>query len=360
MEQRKITLKDIAQASGYSLVSVHRAMNNKEGVSKEVKQKILKVADDLGYTTNYVASALKRRQVNIAIVLPESDNSGKYYFKYFWKGYNDYKDEIAGYNLNITEYTFPINGSAGTEEQIRILNDLYKNFGNNLDGLLTSPNANDSQIQCLLSQFSGRGVSIVLLDNDIKNCGRLCCIAPNDKNTGRLAAELMNMVLSEKKGTILVAAGDMNSLSHKLNADGFEEYFIENNSNIKIKRVQDPYKPEASYEQMLECFKNDNNIIGAYSTRARNTIPMCEALIDSGRTNEIFAVGSDLFPESKDMLNSGILKAIVYKNPYQKGYLGFKVLFEHLIKGIEPKNEAAFVPISIIMKNNIKFFNEFI
>ena len=74
---KKITLKDIAQASGYSLVSVHRAMNNKEGVSKAVRQEILNVASELGYTTNYVASALKRRQVNLAVVLPEAEDGGK-------------------------------------------------------------------------------------------------------------------------------------------------------------------------------------------------------------------------------------------------------------------------------------------
>ncbi len=360
IDVKKITLKDIAQASGYSLVSVHRAMNNKEGVSKEVRQQILNVADQLGYTTNYVASALKRRQVNIAIVLPEPGGSGKYYFQYFWKGCKDAEDEVAGYNLNVMKYTFPIHGSSGSEEQVDILKQLYEEWGNRLDGLLTSPNINNSQIQCLLSQFSGRGVSVVLMDNDFKDCGRLCCIAPNDIYTGRLAAELMNLVLQGKRGTILVAAGDERSLSHKMNADGFEDYFREQNADILVKRVQDLNQPEANREQMLQCFLEDPDIIGAYSTRARNTIPLCEALLRSGRRDEIFAVGSDLFQESADMLSSGVLKAIVYKNSYQKGYLGFKTLFEYLIKGIAPKDEAISVPISIILQNNIKFFKEFI
>lgn len=360
IDVKKITLKDIAQASGYSLVSVHRAMNNKEGVSKEVRQQILNVADQLGYTTNYVASALKRRQVNIAIVLPEPGGSGKYYFQYFWKGCKDAEDEVAGYNLNVMKYTFPIHGSSGSEEQVDILKQLYEEWGNRLDGLLTSPNINNSQIQCLLSQFSGRGVSVVLMDNDFKDCGRLCCIAPNDIYTGRLAAELMNLVLQGKRGTILVAAGDERSLSHKMNADGFEDYFREQNADILVKRVQDLNQPEANREQMLQCFLEDPDIIGAYSTRARNTIPLCEALLRTGRRDEIFAVGSDLFQESADMLSSGVLKAIVYKNPYQKGYLGFKTLFEYLIKGISPKDEAISVPISIILQNNIKFFKEFI
>ena len=37
-----------------------------------------------------------------------------------------------------------------------------------------------------------------------------------------------------------------------------------------------------------------------------------------------------------------------------------KTLFEYLIKGISPKDEAISVPISIILQNNIKFFKEFI
>ena len=137
MEQKKITLKDIAQASGYSLVSVHRAMNNKEGVRQAVRQEILRVADDLGYTTNYVASALKRRQVNLAVVLPESRDGGRYYFRYIWKGCNAARDEVSGYNLNVMEYVFSTQGdNSGNERQVEILKNLYEEWGDRLDGLL--------------------------------------------------------------------------------------------------------------------------------------------------------------------------------------------------------------------------------
>lgn len=360
MEVKKITLKDIAQASGYSLVSVHRALNNKEGVSKTVKQEILNVANEMGYTANYVASALKRRQVNLAVVLPESEEGGKYYFRYIWKGCKAYESEEEGYNMNVMNYTFNVDGDSGDREQVEILKKLYDEWGGQLDGLLTAPNINSSRMQCLLSQFTAKGVSVVLIDNDFEDCGRLCCVAPNDTYTGQLAAELMNMVLNGKKGTILVAAGAEGSLSHKMNASGFEDYFRKHNGDIKVKCIQDLNQADANRQQMLQCFASDRTIIGAYSVRARNTIPLCKAAIQSGRLEELFLVGSDLFPESGQMLNDGILKAIVYKGPYQKGYLGYKTLFEFLIKGIPPKGEAVSVPISIILQNNIKFYEEFI
>lgn len=360
IDVKKVTLKDIAQASGYSLVSVHRAMNNKEGVSKEVRQEILNVANELGYTTNYVASALKRRQVNLAVILPEPEEGGKYYFRYIWKGCKAAEETVAGYNLNVMDFTFSVHGDSGSEEQLEILRRLYDEWGDRLDGILTTPNTNSPQMQCLLSQFSGRGVSVVLIDNDFKDCGRLCCIAPNDVYTGRLAAELMDMALQGRKGTILVAEGDERSMSHKLNAAGFETYFQEHDADINIKRIQDQYNFEANRRKMLRCIQEDDSIIGAYSTRARSTIPMCEAVIEAELKDKIFAVGSDLFPESVEMLSQGVLRAIVYKNPYEKGYRAFNVLFEYLIKGIVPRSEEISVPISIILQNNIKFFKEFI
>ncbi|RRD93769.1 LacI family DNA-binding transcriptional regulator [Clostridiales bacterium COT073_COT-073] len=357
---KKVTLKDIANASGYSLVSVHRAMNNKEGVSSQVKQRILKVAAELGYTANYVASALKRRQVNVAVVLPESEKSGKYYFRYIWKGCEAAIEEVEGYNINTIRYVFSARKTKGSQEQIEILKNLYQNWGEKLDGLLTTPDSDNPQIQCLLSQFSGKGVSVVLIDNDFENCGRLCCIAPNNIYTGRLAAELMNLVLKKSKGTILVAQGDERSLSHKMNVEGFSQYFSEVNANIKIKCVKDFDDAEKNRKELLKCLHEDHSIIAAYTARARITIPLCQAVIDSGRKEDIFTVGSDLFPESAQMLRDGILKAIVYKNPYEKGYLGYLTLFEYLIKGKAPKGDAISVNISIILQNNIRFFEEYI
>lgn len=360
MAEKRVTLKDIARASGYSLVSVHRAVNHKDGISDQVRQKILQAAADLGYTANYVASALKRRQVNLAVVLPESSGSGKYYFRYIWKGCEAAAEAVSGYNINTIRRTFSSRRDRSSQEQIAILAELYEKWGDRLDGLLTTPDSNNSEIQCLLSRFSGRGVSVVLIDNDFKDCGRLCCVAPNDVYTGRLAAELIDLVLSGQKGTILVAAGDERSFSHKMNAAGFEEYFQTTNRQIRIKYVRDTDEPEQNRQQLLELLQKDQTIVAAYSVRAGNTLPLCQAIAACPHEQAIFAVGSDLFPESAQMLKQGILKAIIYKNPYEKGYLGYFTLFEHLIKGKAPKSEAILVNISVILQNNLRFFEEYI
>ena len=81
-------------------------------------------------------------------------------------------------------------------------------------------------------------------------------------------------------------------------------------------------------------------------------------MIESKR--KLLVIGSDLFAKSADMLRRGVLKGIIYKNPYQKGYTGLKVLVESLIKDLPPKEENITVPISVIMRNNLVFFEEFL
>ncbi len=54
------TIKDIALACGVSEGTVDRALNGREGIKKETKEKILKMAKEMGYRPNHLASCLAR------------------------------------------------------------------------------------------------------------------------------------------------------------------------------------------------------------------------------------------------------------------------------------------------------------
>ncbi len=355
-----VTLKDIAQRTGYSLVSVHRAINGKNGVSEKSRQEILQVAQELGYEVNRMASALKRSQINVAICLPEREQYGAYYFKYIWNACRDCIAEFSGYHVNIIEQEFFLPNIDVDEEaaQLASLDELFLSHGDHLDGLLTSPASNTPALRASLQRFIDHGVKVVLIDNDFPTSGRLCCIAPNDENTGRLSAELMCSMVHQKEGCILVAAGNANSPSHRMNAMGFCDYVRTHRPELSVATINDQHqRPD---KKQLYAYMRDARVIAAYSTRARNTMPICEAALSLEGERKLLLLGSDLFPESAEMLRRGVLKGIVYKNPYQKGYLGLKVLLEYLLFNRQPRSDKLMVPISIIMRNNLMFFEEFI
>lgn len=71
----KCTLADVAKACGVATYTVSRAINDKKDISKETKERILKVAKEMGYTTNVTAKNLRVGNSNtIAIVYDDFEN----------------------------------------------------------------------------------------------------------------------------------------------------------------------------------------------------------------------------------------------------------------------------------------------
>lgn len=80
---QNINMADIAKALGISKVSVSKALNDKEGVSDELREKIKELAESMGYRLNNSARSLKTdKQFNIGILISEKFITDKeaYYF----------------------------------------------------------------------------------------------------------------------------------------------------------------------------------------------------------------------------------------------------------------------------------------
>lgn len=56
---RPVTLHDIAQATGYTVNTVSRALKGKEDIGRETRAYIQRVAREMGYVRNYLASSLR-------------------------------------------------------------------------------------------------------------------------------------------------------------------------------------------------------------------------------------------------------------------------------------------------------------
>lgn len=70
--KNKVTMKDIANRLGVSSVTISKALNDKEGVSEELKEKIKKVANEMGYRYNTLAKSMKEGlSYNIGVIVAE-------------------------------------------------------------------------------------------------------------------------------------------------------------------------------------------------------------------------------------------------------------------------------------------------
>jgi Transcriptional regulators len=81
-----ISMKNIARELNVSIVTVSKALNDKDGVSEELKIKIKDLADKMGYRYNMMAKSMRDGlSYNIGVVIPEHflGDDKSYYFSVF-------------------------------------------------------------------------------------------------------------------------------------------------------------------------------------------------------------------------------------------------------------------------------------
>ena len=99
---KSVTLKDVAKAAGVSYATVSRALSGSPQIGSDTRERIIKLGDEMGYTTNDVARAM---------VMKKTDLRDNYPDKLFVRPYDDLvrihvssgttgKPTVVGYTRN--------------------------------------------------------------------------------------------------------------------------------------------------------------------------------------------------------------------------------------------------------------------
>lgn len=85
----KVRLADIAEKVGVSSVTVHNAITGQKGVSEEVRMKILRVAEEMGYQSASLNTKQESpvRFKNIGVLISERYLAE--YTTFYWKMYQE-------------------------------------------------------------------------------------------------------------------------------------------------------------------------------------------------------------------------------------------------------------------------------
>ena len=117
-----VSLKDIAQACGVSAATVSKALNGHRDIGEETRQRICRMAEDMGYMTNASARALKtKRTYNIGILFVDARSSGLAH-EYFSSLLDSLRVEAEANGYDITF----INRSVGQRSTTYLQHCLYR------------------------------------------------------------------------------------------------------------------------------------------------------------------------------------------------------------------------------------------
>ena len=225
---KRITVKQVAEELGISIMTVSRALNDRPNVDKETRKKVIATARRLGYIPNHIAKSLVlQKTFTIGVVVPEITHS---FFPEAIRGI----EEVAyssGYQLILTH---------SAEDVDREINAMQTLASKRVDGILisTAESVVDHNIyQDILKQK----LPIVFFDRCAFGIGA-SCVSIDDFESAKHGYKK----IAHLSGPVSVSIGNMR-------LKGFEETLALNNITCyKELIVESGFHEAGGYAAMLQ------------------------------------------------------------------------------------------------------------
>ncbi len=311
----KVTIKDIARQLKVSATTVSNALNNKPGVGKAARRRILNLAKEMGYQPNYFAKGLVSRQ-SYAIGLVITNIADPFYPQ-LALGVQE-KANASGYS------TMLFNTDHSMENEKRIIEMLGSK---GVDGVILSTVQQDDPNIELLEDLNIPFVLVNRLILNPKKASRIDSVSL-DNYGGAYEAAAHLCRLGHTK--IAIIAGDMDSSTAIMRTRGAKDAFAECGVTIPPEWfVVCGYTKENAFEATRKILNREKRPTAVLAQDDNMALGVREAAFDSG-----FKIPEDLalvgFNDISFSSLTGIELTTVSQDQYAMGMTAAELLINKL------------------------------
>jgi len=351
MTKRNVRIKDIAVQAEVSTGTVDRVLHNRGSVSEKVRERILRIIQEMNYTPNLMARALgSNKTYHFAALIPGHD------FDSYWfapkLGIEKAELELKQYGVNISQFVFnPYDVSSFIEQAHRVSEALP-------DGILLSP-IFYREVLPFFEKWKNNAIPFVLFNTQIAEHEPLSYIGQNSYQSGFLAGKLIHYGLSGS-GSVLIAHIDeeISNAAHLIKKEqGLRDYYGHHNLNqYTILKTELKRTDSVAFNHKLDKILENTPNLGCIFVTTSKAHEIAEYL-EQRAINHIHLIGYDLLPANISFLNKGIINFLINQNPKGQGYWGIYQLADHLIFKKEVP-ALKFLPLDIITKENLEYYTD--
>ncbi len=142
---RRVTSYDVARKAGVSQSAVSRCFTKGASVAPAVRERIVKIADELGYRPNALAQGLGSKRTNLVALLVSSITN-----LYYSEALAEISRELLARDMRVL--LFSLEEEGGVSE---VIDQIWRH---SVDGIISQAKLADDQIQ----MFADRGIPLVL------------------------------------------------------------------------------------------------------------------------------------------------------------------------------------------------------
>ncbi|MEH6405954.1 MAG: LacI family DNA-binding transcriptional regulator [Leeuwenhoekiella sp.] len=346
--KENVGIKDVAKLAKVAVATVDRVIHNRAGVSKKTRDKVLKVAAELNYTPNIMASNLsKNKKFVFGVLLPKFSPESTYW-ELPLKGVERAGIELEQYSISIEQYLYD------QQDNNEIRKQILKVINSDIDGLILSSKFSE-ETDLLIQDCHEKHRPVIFIDSNTEERDSLCNIQQPLYESGQLAGQLFNYCFHVGKVLILHLKDIMDSeaiINEKVN--GLKDFFREIDSSVTTEKLLIVgFDTNQINEELDDVLNKDPDIKGIFIPNSK-TDYISKYLLNRGGS-KVYLIGYDHLKEDDEYLEKGIIDFLICQRPEEQGYKATMKLFEYLVLRKEVEHEII-IPLDIVTRKNYKYY----
>lgn len=327
---------DIAKKLNVSRVTVSKSLRDHPDISPGMKEKVNKIAKELGYIPNLIARQLNSRKTfTLGVVIQDLENS---FFAYIVDSIIDFATE--------REYHVLVTVSREDEEQERL--NIENLIGMRVDGLMICL-SQETQDSAIFPQLKKMKIPTVFFDRAFSTLGFSTVVF--DDRTG--AADALEQVIRSGYTRIAHFAGYSNTNIGNDRLKGYRDAMKKHRLTVQKKWIiEGGFEVNDGYSSFMNLLKmsdlpeiifavNDRVALGAYKAARASGLKIPA---DIG----IMAYG---FGETAEMLHPSL--SVINQDPRKMGHIVIETLFEEIYTKTRYKPKRILIGEEFLWKNSI-------
>lgn len=353
MEDQNYTIKDIARMAGVSAGTVDRVLHNRGDVSPKSKVKVQKVLDEIHYQPNVFAIGLaaKKKYSFICLIPYNIEND---YWHSVVGGIERAKQELRPFNINVSYLCY----DHGDEDSYR--QSCHTIEESNVDAVLIAPNFREETL-ALTTYLQEKKIAYAFVDFNMEEMDALTYIGQDSYKSGYIAAKILMRNYSVGEELVLFLSNNKNNpaeIQMQRRLAGFMNFISEEYKDLIIHEVVLNKSHQENNNELLDDFFKEHPKASLGVVFNSRVYQLGEYLHHTGRKMKGL-IGYDLLKANVELLKLGDVHYLIGQRPGLQGYCGVKALCDHVVfkKTVDP---VKYMPIDILIKENIDFYFEFV
>jgi LacI family transcriptional regulator len=277
-----VTIKDIAKKAGVSYSTVSRALNNDKIIKQETRERIARIAREMGYKPNAIARGLVMKETNtLGLVIPDITNP---FYPEVARGIEECANEY-GYTI------FLCNSNWDSVKENKYIDILQSK---RVDGIIVAPVSQELDI---IRKTYAASMPVVFVGKKIEFSNSSYVVIDNRKG-GFIATEYL---LNKGYTRIAFIGGlEKDSTNHD-RLMGYQDALKINNIPVDPSIIkQGSFKRESGYDSMISLLEQGNEIQAVFAGNDVIAFGVMQAIRAKGLRipEDIAVVGFDNIPIS--------------------------------------------------------------